>query len=340
MNTCFPWYGDVENYLALGKLPKHLTTREIKLIAQRSAQFSWIGGYLFHTRVDMCIRRCICEDEIHDILKAYHDEPCGGHFADQRIGHKVLQMGYYWPTIFKDAKKYAQACDNCQRMGQSGQSDEIPLQSKLVIEPFEHWALDFVGPFHIPSNQKTYILVATNHVTKWVETIDLLRATEEAVINFVFGLFVESTNKVIEAILTKTVSTHRRDWAARLPEALWAYHTTWRNTTGYYPYQCVFDKEPIFPIEFQTKTLRTAQEMGLDLTEAQTKRLQQINELDEAQLLSLQRTAIIQQQREKWHDNLIKKKTFQKGDWALLYDSRFQVSPGKLQTRWLNPYEI
>ena len=46
---------------------------------------------------------------------------------------------------------------------------------------------------------------------------------------------VESTNKVIEAILTKIVKSHRRDWADRLPEALWAYHTTWCNTTVFSP---------------------------------------------------------------------------------------------------------
>ena len=33
---------------------------------------------------------------------------------------------------------------------------------------------------------------------------------------------VESTNKVLEAILTKIVVAHRRDWATKLPEALWA----------------------------------------------------------------------------------------------------------------------
>ena len=44
---------------------------------------------------------------------------------------------------------------------------------------------------------------------------------------------VESTNKVIEAILTKTIASHRRDWATRLLEALWAYRTTWRSTTRY-----------------------------------------------------------------------------------------------------------
>ena len=36
---------------------------------------------------------------------------------------------------------------------------------------------------------------------------------------------VESTNKVIEGILTKTVHLQRRDWEERLLEALWAYRT-------------------------------------------------------------------------------------------------------------------
>ena len=52
------WYTDVANYLEVGKLPKHLTPNERKQIIQRNTQFSWIGGYLFHTRVDMNIRRC------------------------------------------------------------------------------------------------------------------------------------------------------------------------------------------------------------------------------------------------------------------------------------------
>jgi transposase InsO family protein len=34
---------------------------------------------------------------------------------------------------------------------------------------------------------------------------------------------VESTNKVIEAILTKTVRGNCKDWSDRLREALWAY---------------------------------------------------------------------------------------------------------------------
>jgi hypothetical protein len=76
------------------------------------------------------------------------------------------------------------------------------------------------------------------------------------------------------------------------------------------------------------------------LTDAQTARLQQLNELEEKRLDAIQQTTIIQQQRSKWHDKNIKNKQFQKGNWALLYDSRFKEFQGKLRTRWLGPYEV
>jgi len=131
-----PWYADVANYLVVSKLPKHLMVNERKQIVQRITRFSWIEGYLFHTGADMHIRRCVKQDEVFDILKACHDGPCSGHFTDCRTGHKVLQTGYYWPTISKDAKKFVQACDSCQRAGCPGQSYEMPPNPQLVIEPF------------------------------------------------------------------------------------------------------------------------------------------------------------------------------------------------------------
>jgi len=56
---------------------------------------------------------------------------------------------------------------------------------------------------------------------------------------------VESTNKVIEGILTKTVDSHRRNCVDKLPEVLWESRTTWRNTTGFSPYELVYGKNHI-----------------------------------------------------------------------------------------------
>ena len=106
---------------------------------------------------------------------------------------------------------------------------------------------------------------------------------------------MESTNKFIEAILTKTVKSHRRYWADRLPEALWAYRTTLRNTTGFSPYELVYGKSVIFPIEFEIKTLKMATEVNLDVIESQKRILNQLNELDENRLAVVDQIVLIQQ---------------------------------------------
>ena len=34
-----------------------------------------------------------------------------------RTAHKVLQSGFYWPTLLKDGRKFVLSCDGCQRIG-------------------------------------------------------------------------------------------------------------------------------------------------------------------------------------------------------------------------------
>ena len=100
---------------------------------------------------------------------------------------------------------------------------------------------------------------------------------------------MESTNKVIEAILTKNIHLHHKDCADRPPEALWAYRTTWRNTTGHTPYELVYGKQILLPIEFQIHTFRIAVELGIDLNKAQEQRVMQLNEFGEIRQDALHR---------------------------------------------------
>ena len=50
------------------------------------------------------------------------------------------------------------------------------------------------------------------------------------------------------------IHLHHKDWVDRLSEALWAYRITWRNTIGHTPYELVYGKQVLLPIEFQVKT--------------------------------------------------------------------------------------
>jgi len=76
-----------------------LSTKENSRIIRNITPFTWIGGNLFKLGPDQILRRCVREEEVFDILLAYHDGPCGGHFAAKRTTFKVLQADYYWPTI-------------------------------------------------------------------------------------------------------------------------------------------------------------------------------------------------------------------------------------------------
>ena len=50
---------------------------------------------------------------------------------------------------------------------------------------------------------------------------------------------VKVTNQELEAILTKIVALHKKDWAARL-EALWAYRTAWKSATRFMPFELIY----------------------------------------------------------------------------------------------------
>ena len=107
---------------------------------------------------------------MESILNHCHTLACGGHFRGNRTAAKVLQSGFYWPTLFKDAHQFVSTCDKCQRMGSISKLDEPPLQTILEVELFDIQGMDFMVPF--PSCfSNLYILLAVVYVSKWVEAI-------------------------------------------------------------------------------------------------------------------------------------------------------------------------
>ena len=72
-------------------------------------------------------------------------------------------------------------------MVQPNRLDQMHLQPQLVVEPFDRWALYFVGPINPHSRQKSYILVCTKYMTKWAEAVALVKANDQAVIDFLYG---------------------------------------------------------------------------------------------------------------------------------------------------------
>ena len=111
------------------------------------------------------IRRCVPEEEIESILTHCHALACGGHFRGNRTTVKVLQLGFYWPTLFKDAHHFVSTYEKFQRMGNISKQDEPPLQPILEVELFDIWGMYFMGRFP-SSSSNLYILLAVDYVSK------------------------------------------------------------------------------------------------------------------------------------------------------------------------------
>ncbi|GJR68197.1 reverse transcriptase domain-containing protein [Tanacetum coccineum] len=124
--------------------------------------------FLFKQCADRIIRRCVAEDEAAQILRQCHSGPSRGHHGIATTARMVFKAGFYWPHVFRDARKLVQGCDACQRAGNISLRDEGPQNYIQVYEIFDVWGIDFMGPFP-SSNGNKYILIAIDYVSKWVE---------------------------------------------------------------------------------------------------------------------------------------------------------------------------
>ena len=111
---------------------------------------------MFHVGADQIIRRCVPEEEQEHILAMCHSSLCGGHFASRKTRAKVLQSGFYLPTLFKDAIKYCKECLKCQSALKISKRNEMPLQTILEVKIFDLWGIDFIGPFPPFKGQSVY----------------------------------------------------------------------------------------------------------------------------------------------------------------------------------------
>jgi hypothetical protein len=104
-------YREIIQYLDGMRFPVGATKAIRTKIAHKSRNYSMIGNQLYFKGRDGVLRRTIRKCDTSCLLYEFHDGFCGGHFARRIIVEKILQAGYYWPTLFKDAHDYCRSCD-------------------------------------------------------------------------------------------------------------------------------------------------------------------------------------------------------------------------------------
>ena len=197
--------------------------------------------------------------------------------------------------------------------------NDMPLQRILVVQIFYVWGIDFMGLF--PSSfGNSYILLAVDYISKWVEASTCPRNDVITVVEFiqknilsrfgaprtiindegshfaniffaklmsrygirhVMGLAyhpqsngqAKISNREIKKILEKTVNTSKKDWSAKLDDALWAYRIAYKTPIGMSPYRIIFGKPCHLPLELEYKAMWAIKKLNCDFQAAKKKRL-------------------------------------------------------------------
>ncbi|WJZ89358.1 hypothetical protein VitviT2T_008581 [Vitis vinifera] len=178
-----PWYAHIANYLVTSEVPSEWKAQDRKYFFAKIHAYYWEEPFLFKYCADQIIRKRVPEEEQQGIPSHCHENACGGHFASQKTTMKVLQSGFTWLSLFKDAYIMCRSCDRCQRLGKLTKRNQMPMNPILIVDLFDVWGIDFMGPFPM-SFGNSYILVGVDYVSKWVEEIPYKHNDHRVVLKF------------------------------------------------------------------------------------------------------------------------------------------------------------
>ena len=150
----------------------------------------------------------------------------------------------------------------------------------------------------------------------------------------------EISNNEIKNILEKIVNASRKDWSAKLDDALWAYKIAYKSPIGMSPCKIVFEKHCHLPLELEYKAMWAIKKLSFDFQAVKEKRLLKLNELEELRNEAYDNARIYKDKTKKLHEQRMLRKEFKIGESVLLYNLRLRLFLRKLKSRWSGPYTM
>ena len=103
-----------------------------------------------------------------EILTDLHEGELGGHLGIEKTLARLKER-FYWPGHHQDVQNWCGKCAVCASRKNPTQAARAPLTSIKVGNPMQLVAVDILGPLLESEAGNSYILVAADYFTRWVE---------------------------------------------------------------------------------------------------------------------------------------------------------------------------
>ncbi|GJU48061.1 reverse transcriptase domain-containing protein [Tanacetum coccineum] len=182
------WMTPIVEYLRDGTLPDD--KEEASKLCIKARQYELVEGVLYRRSFLTPWLRCVRPLQADYVIKEIHEGSCNMHARLRSMVAKAMRLGYYWPTMHRDAREMIRACNNCQVHCPVPRNPQHPLTPITAPWPFYKWGIDIVGPFPEGPGKVKFLIVAIDYFTKWIEAKAMATITGNQVKKFVWDNIV------------------------------------------------------------------------------------------------------------------------------------------------------
>ncbi|XP_075665710.1 uncharacterized protein LOC142635442 [Castanea sativa] len=114
--------------------------REVLMIRGEPAElkvlkdYTLVGGELYRRMPGRVLSRCVGQEEAQRKLKEVHDKACGS-CGEINLYHILQRIGFYWPSMGKDAGQVQVQCETCLL--------EVDREESYAVFVSEDWRKPF-----------------------------------------------------------------------------------------------------------------------------------------------------------------------------------------------------
>ncbi|GFV70586.1 retrovirus-related Pol polyprotein from transposon 412 [Trichonephila clavipes] len=133
-------------------------------------------------------------------MKEFHDLPLEGHLGKRKTYLKLRDTCYF-PYMRKYIFEYVSTCDPCEKFNYKNALPAGRLNPIVSNYPNEIVTLDLLGPYPASRPERyRFVLVITDHFTKWSELIPLRKASAQDIANAFFENYISRYGAPISLI--------------------------------------------------------------------------------------------------------------------------------------------
>nr|GEV33441.1 reverse transcriptase domain-containing protein [Tanacetum cinerariifolium] len=248
--------------------------KEARKLRIKARQYELMEGILYRRSFLTSWLRCVGPLQAEYVLREIHEGSCSMHTRPRSVVAKAIRLGYYWPTMHRDARDMIRKCND------SGPFPEGPGKVKILIvamDYFTNWIKaktvatitggqvkkfvwdNIVCRFGLPGeivsdNGKQF---NDNPFKDWCDKLSITQRFA-SVKHPQSNRLIERANRSLGEGIKARLGEGNKNRVKELPHVLWAHRTMIKSSHGDTPFSLTYGTEAVIPTEIGMPTYRTA----------------------------------------------------------------------------------